>query len=345
MPLTVSNAKLSLNEKCYSSLIVKEFLCCRKMHYFKQKYEMKKRPSHINYRVYVVVWRVVKLSVVALKSNSPQAMFWHFATINTIFDVYRNQLVSHSVKRREHFIQKQKTNWEKILWNVLIHTITIGTNTNVITTMVKIVWWIDKRAPHPCPLWIDVNKIQNTIQSQKNQKNKKNVDGLLRWCRLQDWGHALFRCVCTERGGGVGQLYETVHRTNCPVHGNIFPMECGVSLDIANRWVIHGIHLPRIEIFTEETYFSISISIALRERHTSWHTTQFSASGIDCLWHGHFLLYPGLGHIVQSWVHNYHVLTICHNHTNEPTTLRYHVDIFLLGITYNWVRWRAYFIQ
>lgn len=38
--------------------------------------------------------------------------------------------------------------------------------------------------------------------------------------------------------------------------------------------VIYDIHLPRIEIFTDETYeyFPISIAIALRERHKSWHT-------------------------------------------------------------------------
>lgn len=93
-------------------------------------------------------------------------------------------------------------------------------------------------------------------------EEEQNVDGLLRWCRLQGWGHALLWCLRAERDGSLGKLYETIDRTNCPVHGNIFPVEYRVSPDIANRWVIHAVHANSIYVLIQSILISIRIGLA-----------------------------------------------------------------------------------
>lgn len=83
---------------------------------------------------------------------------------------------------------------------------------------------------------------------------------------------------------------------------------------------------------------NISICILLANKCShSWHPAWFSAHCINRLRHGYLIFHIGLGLTIQSRIHNHHVLTICHNHTHEPETLRCNVDVFLLGVTYNWV--------
>lgn len=75
----------------------------------------------------------------------------------------------------------------------------------------------------------------------------------------------------------------------------------------------------------------------------SWHRTRFPASCIHCLWHGHFIFHPGFGFIVQSRIHNHHVFALCHNHANEFETLRCNIDVFLFGVTHDWVCFASIF--
>lgn len=82
----------------------------------------------------------------------------------------------------------------------------------------------------------------------------------------------------------MGKLHETVHRTNCPVHGNLFPLEYCISPDITNRWVIHAKPFRPIGIIS---YSAISFPFPMALNQLTFHEVFSTLHPLFAAWLSH----------------------------------------------------------